>query len=561
MRTPMPHHKYRPYPHTPLADRTWPDRTIRQAPRWCSVDLRDGNQALAQPMSPQRKMALYERLLRIGFKEIEVGFPSASRDEFVFIRRLIEEDRVPADVTLQVLVPAREAHIRSAMESLRGARRVIVHLYNSTSTLQRRVVFGKSRGEIIDLALNGVDWVRQHRQRIPQTEVIFQYSPESFTGTEPDFAADICQAVLDRWRPEAGQPMILNLPATVEMSTPNQFADRIEWMRRRFPDRERTLLSVHAHNDRGCAVAATELALMAGADRVEGTLFGNGERTGNVDLVTLALNLFTQGVNPVLDLSDVPALVTLYESCTGMTVPPRHPYAGELVHTAFSGSHQDAVRKGLRVHAEGKRSLWEVPYLPLDPGDIGRHYEPVIRINSQSGKGGALFILEGLGYRPPAAIAGDIGRAVQTAAEKEGDELGADAVEKLFQSLFVNVREPLGLGSFHLDSSSNGRQGCHIDARVMAGGRTVRVAGEGTGPVEAFVNGLESVFSLNVFLDDYHQHALGEGRDAEAVSWVRIQLADRESRHGVGRARDTARSALLAVLTAVNRALPEWTPG
>ncbi len=550
----MPHHKYSPYPVFPFPDRTWPDQLIDRAPIWCSVDLRDGNQALVQPMDPVRKMHLYERLLRIGFKEIEVGFPSASKDEFFFIRRLIEGGRVPDDVTLQVLVPAREAHIETAMQALKGARRAIVHLYNSTSTLQRRLVFRKSRREIINLALAGVGWIQKHRQRIPETEIHFQYSPESFTGTEPEFAADISQAVLDHWQPEVGQPMILNLPATVEMSTPNQYADRIEWMRRRFSDVGRVLLSVHAHNDRGCAVAATELALMAGADRVEGTLFGNGERTGNVDIVTLAMNLFTQGLDPGLNFTDMPGLVDGYESCTYMTVPPRHPYAGALVFSAFSGSHQDAVRKGLQARTEKKQSTWQVPYLPLDPEDIGRFYEPVIRINSQSGKAGTLFLLEQMGYQPPGGIAMEIGPMVLVATEKSGGELQAKEIETVFQTVFVNVCVPYALGSFQLYSTtSTDAEGCRISARVDDDDRKMVVDGEGTGPVGAFVNGLEAAFSLKLFLDDYHQHALGEGRDAEAVSYVRIKIDGNKAYYGVGRARDTTRSALQAVLAAINR--------
>ncbi|MCC6764232.1 MAG: 2-isopropylmalate synthase, partial [Deltaproteobacteria bacterium] len=391
---PMPVDKYRPFTPVDIPDRTWPNRTITRAPLWCSVDLRDGNQALVEPMGPERKRRMFEALVAMGFKEIEVGFPSASQPDFDFVRWLIEADAIPEDVTIQVLTQAREPLIRRTFESIRGARRAIVHLYNSTSTLQRRVVFGLDRAGIVDVAAEGTRVARELAATMPATDVRFEYSPESFTGTELDFAIEICERVMDLWQPTPERPIILNLPATVEMSTPNVYADMIEWFGRRVTRRDAIVLSVHPHNDRGCAVAAAELAVMAGADRVEGTLFGNGERTGNVDVVTLAMNLVSQGVDPRLDVSDIDALVAVAEHCNRLPVHPRHPYAGTLVYTAFSGSHQDAINKGLAAQRASGSGIWEVPYLPIDPADVGRSYEAVIRVNSQSGKGGVAYLLE-----------------------------------------------------------------------------------------------------------------------------------------------------------------------
>jgi 2-isopropylmalate synthase len=384
----MPAHRYRAFPPVTLPDRRWPERTIARPPTWCSVDLRDGNQALVEPMGPERKLRMFEQLVAMGFREIEVGFPSASETELAFLRKIIDEDRVPEEVTLQVLTQARDELIDRTMASIRGARRAIVHAYNSTSTLQRRVVFGQDRAGIVDIAVRGVERVAEAAARLCDTEVVLEYSPESFTGTELDFALEICEAVISLWQPTRERPLILNLPATVELATPNVYADQVEWFARGLGEREGVVLSVHPHNDRGTAVAAAELALMAGAQRVEGSLFGNGERTGNVDIVTLALNLMTQGVDPGLDLHDIDSVVRTAEHCTRLPVHPRHPYAGELVHTAFSGSHQDAIRKGLAALEATGSEAWEVPYLPIDPADIGRSYEAVIRINSQSGKGG-----------------------------------------------------------------------------------------------------------------------------------------------------------------------------
>ncbi len=433
--------KYRPFPTISNPERRWPDRTLRHPPIWCSVDLRDGNQALVEPMGFERKLRMFETLCAIGFREIEVGFPSASNTDFAFVRRIIEEDRIPEDVTIQVLTPARTELIARSFDALRGARRAIVHLYNSTSTLQRRVVFGEDRAGIVALAVRGARAVRELREAHPETDVVYQYSPESFTGTELDFAVEICEAVLDVWEPDAGSPAILNLPATVEMATPNVYADQIEVFGRSIRGRDRFVLSVHPHNDRGCAVAAAELAQMAGAERVEGTLFGNGERTGNVDLVTLAMNLFTQGIDPRLDLSHIDALVELAEFCNRLPVHSRHPYAGKLVFTAFSGSHQDAIKKGLEARRRSGDPYWEVPYLPMDPGDVGRSYEAVIRINSQSGKGGVAYLLErDHGISLPRELQIEFSRVVQQLTDEREAELTSLELAGLFEAWWN--REP-----------------------------------------------------------------------------------------------------------------------
>ncbi len=429
----MPVHKYRPFPPVGLPDRRWPSAVLRRAPRWCSVDLRDGNQALLDPMGPDRKRALFEKLVEVGFQEIEVGFPSASGPERDFVRALIEEDRIPAGVTVQVLTQSREPLIRRTFESLRGARRAVVHLYNSTSELQRRVVFGKDRAGIVEIALEGTRLARALADAMPETEIGFEYTPESFTGTELDFAVEICAAVLDAWGATPERPVILNLPATVEMSTPNVYADQVEWFLRHLPGRDRCLLSVHPHNDRGTAVAAAELALLAGADRVEGTLFGNGERTGNVDLVTLAMNLFSQGIDPELDLGDLDGLVAAAEEATRLPVHPRHPYAGRLVYSAFSGSHQDAIKKGFAALRRGDGARWEVPYLPIDPADVGRTYQAVIRVNSQSGKGGVAWVLEEHGgIRLPREELQAFSAVVQRRTEERGGELTPGEILELY---------------------------------------------------------------------------------------------------------------------------------
>src|SRR5262247_1257382 len=446
----MPFHLYRPFTPIPLPDRTWPSRVITRAPRWCSVDLRDGNQALIDPMDPERKRTMFDLLVRCGFKEIEVGFPAASQPDFDFVRQLVEEDRIPDDVIIQVLTQARPELIERTFESLRGAPRAVVHLYNSTSTLQRRVVFGLDRAGIVGIAVRAARRCRELARTLPGPDVGFQYSPESFTGTELDFAVEICEAVMDVWEPSAARPVILNLPATVEMATPNVYADQIEWFLRTIRDRQSVVLSLHPHNDRGTAVAAAELAVMAGADRVEGTLFGNGERTGNVDIMTLALNLFSQGIDPGLVITDIDEIVRTVEHCNQLPVHQRHPYAGELVYTAFSGSHQDAIKKGFEALAKRNDTLWEVPYLPIDPKDLGRNYEAVIRVNSQSGKGGVAYVMKTEhSLDLPRRLQIEFSGVVQQHTDTAGGEVAPEALWEFFRTEYLDRTTPLRLNSVH----------------------------------------------------------------------------------------------------------------
>jgi 2-isopropylmalate synthase len=549
-----PAEKYRAFPGVALDDRRWPGRAIEQPPIWCSVDLRDGNQALVEPMDAERKLVLFERLCAMGFKEIEVGFPSASQTEFDFVQMLIEQGRIPEDVTIQVLTQSREPLIRRTVEALRGARRAICHLYNSTSALQRRVVFGLPREGIVDIAVSGARLARELCDRLPDTEVVFQYSPESFTGTELDFAVEICERVMDVWEPTPDAPVILNLPATVEMSTPNVFADQIEWFGRHIRDRDRIVLSVHPHNDRGTAVAAAELAQMAGAERVEGTLFGNGERTGNVDVVTLALNLWSQGVDPGLDVEDLDALVEVIERCTRLSVHELHPYAGELVYTAFSGSHQDAIKKGFDARSVEDEPHWEVPYLPIDPEDVGRSYEAVIRVNSQSGKGGVAYLLErDRGLRLPRALQVEFARLVQAVTDATGAELSSDAIFELFASEYLVEETPLSLvGHRGMGSAASG-EAHEFEFAMVWGGAAQTVSGKGSGPIEAFVRALHTGPGMAVAVIDYEEHALGRGADAEAVAYVRVATPNGEVAHGVGRDANVAMASLRAVVSAINR--------
>nr|WP_320131117.1 2-isopropylmalate synthase [uncultured Holophaga sp.] len=546
----MQAHRYAPLPPIQLADRQWPSRVLSTAPAWCSVDLRDGNQALVEPMGWDRKLRLFETLVARGFREIEVGFPAASQTDFDFIRRLIEEDRIPEGVTLQVLTQAREELIQRTVDALQGARRVIIHLYNSTSTLQRRVVFDQEEDEILALAVRGTRWVKEAARKLMGTELRFEYSPESFSGTELDFAARISQAVIETWDPRRPGEMILNLPNTVEQATPNRYADQIEWMHRNLKGRERVVLSVHTHNDRGCAVAATELALLAGADRVEGTLFGNGERTGNADLVTLGLNLLMNGIDPGLDLGNLPELVEVFETCNRLPLGPRHPYAGELVFTAFSGSHQDAIKKGLAVLKAEGRSDWEVPYLPLDPAEVGRSYEAIIRINSQSGKGGLAYLLEaGHGFILPRSLAAEFSAQVQAQADRSGEEIAPDQVWHSFESTYLQP------GRYTLPAFETQRSGadCHLSATLEEAGHPLQVSGSGKGPLEAFVKGINQALDRDIHILDYHEHALGSGEEAEAVAYVHLRGKDGQTRHGVGRDTDIAAAGLRAILSALNR--------
>jgi 2-isopropylmalate synthase len=553
--TVMPVHKYRPFPPVDLPDRQWPSRVIDRAPIWCSVDLRDGNQALIEPMGPDRKRQMFDLLVRMGFKEIEVGFPSASQTDFDFVRMLIEEDLVPEDVTIQVLTQAREELIRRTFEGIRGARRAIVHLYNSTSTLQRRVVFGLDRAGITEIAVKGTRLVKACAAELPDTEVVFQYSPESFTGTELDYAVEICEAVMDVWEPTPERRMILNLPSTVEMATPNVFADQIEWFGRNIRDRDCFVLSVHPHNDRGTGVAAAELALMAGAERVEGTLLGNGERTGNVDVVTLALNMLTQGVDPGLVITDINEIVRTVEHCNQLPVHPRHPYAGDLVFTAFSGSHQDAIKKGLAAQAKSNSGLWEVPYLPIDPGDLGRSYEAVIRINSQSGKGGIAYVLEqGHGLRLPRRLQIEFSQVIQRIADETGKELQPGDIWKSFEQEYLAEDAPLAFVEHRTVPDAHASELRRLTAVIRENGTERTIEGRGNGPIDAFVDALRTGLGDAIRIVDYGEHAVGQGANATAAAYVEIQTADGTSLFGVGLHPNIVTASLKAVTSAVNRA-------
>jgi 2-isopropylmalate synthase len=543
--------KYPPAPVVHPSDRVWPSRTLSHAPIWCSVDLRDGNQALAEPMGMDRKLRFFQALVGVGFKEIEVGFPAASQTEFDFVRGLIEGGHIPDDVTIQVLTQAREHLISRTFEALAGVRRAIVHVYNSTSTLQRRVVFGLERAAVKDIAIKGVRQVRELAARMQGSEIVLEYSAESFSGTEMDFAVEVCDAVSAEWQPTPERKMIINLPATVEMSTANVYADQIEWMHRHLARRDSIIISVHTHNDRGCAVAAAELAMLAGADRVEGTLFGNGERTGNADVVNLAMNMYSQGIDPGLNLSDIPSLVEVFESCNQMPVPARHPYAGALVFTAFSGSHQDAIRKGLT--ALDKNGRWEVPYLPINPADIGRKYEPLIRINSQSGKGGIAYVLEeGRGYRIPKGMSMAFSQVVQKMADDSGKEQAVDTIVAAFE------REYLSPGRFRvLDFSAQhpAQGGCVVIAHLMDGLRPIQIEGQGTGPIDAFVHGLAQAMGVGIHVVEYSEHALGDGADAEAIAYVGLRGQQGRVEYAAGRDRDIVKASLTAACKATEKVM------
>jgi 2-isopropylmalate synthase len=549
-----PKEKYRAYPPVSLPDRTWPEKQITAPPIWCSVDLRDGNQSLIEPMGHERKLRMWNALVKMGFKEIEIGFPSASQTDFDFCRFLIDNKKIPDGVTVQVLVQCREDLITRTFEGIRGAKSVIVHFYNSTSELQRRVVFNKDKAGITGIAANAARLIKKLTQESGMEEAIrFQYSPESFTGTELDYAVEICEAVMDEIRPTPQKPLILNLPATVEMSTPNIHADQIEWFCRKIKNRASVIISLHPHNDRGSAVAATELALMAGADRVEGTLFGNGERTGNVCLVTLAMNLYTQGVDPGLDISNINDLIRMAEYCTQLPVHPRHPYAGELVFTAFSGSHQDAINKGFKAMKASNKPLWEVPYLPIDPMDLGRSYEAVVRINSQSGKGGIAYILETEhGIELPRRLQIEFSRAVQAIADGEGVELSA---ERLWQSFESEYLDGNGRFSFieHTAASDHGDQ--NLTARISDDGRHKTIRGHGNGPVDGFVEAMRKESGLAFDVADYREHAMGHGANAAAIAYVELRLADGSTLFGVGIDKNIVVASLKAVVSGVNRAL------
>ena len=557
----MGHEKYRPYAGPDLPDRTWPGMRIETAPVWCSVDLRDGNQALIEPMDGARKMRMFKLLVDMGFKEIEVGFPSASETDYNFLRELIEGGHVPDDVTIQVLTQAREHLIDRTIESLDGAPNAILHLYNSTSTLQRRVVFKADRDGVKQIAVDGAKMVADRIAKCGADNLRLQYSPESFTGTELDYALEVCEAVMDVWQPTAANPTIINLPATVEMSTPNIYADQIEWMHRNFSKREAVILSLHPHNDRGCAVAATELGLMAGADRVEGTLFGNGERTGNVDIVTLGLNMFTQGVDPTLTFSDINELVEAAEFCNQLPVHERHPYAGKLVHTAFSGSHQDAIRKGMDAIRDANSNVWEVPYLPIDPGDIGRTFEAIIRVNSQSGKAGSAYLLEADHHvRLPRGAEIEFSGIVQDEADKTGKEITSQRIWELAEEHFIRQTGRFELLSFDVSKATADGSTERVVAKIRHDGPDgkgeVDVSATGNGPISAFVEAMRSAFDLEFRLADFGQNTRSATSKAEAAAYVElVKEIDGKavSVYGVGIDTSITMAPIRAVVSALNK--------
>ena len=549
---PIPSTKYRAFAPIMLSDRTWPNCVIKAPPTWCSVDLRDGNQALIEPMDAARKLRMFEMLLKIGFKEIEVGFPAASQTDFDFVREIIDGGLIPDDVTIQVLTQARPELIARTYEALRGARRVLVHVYNSTSEVQRRVVFRADRAGIIDIAKRGANEVREHALRHRDTEWAFEYSPESFTGTELDFAVEICDAVTEIWEPTPRSKAILNLPSTVEMATPNVYADQIEWFSRHVARRDAVILSLHPHNDRGTAVAAAELALMAGAERVEGTLFGNGERTGNVDIVTLALNLYSQGIDPNLDFSNINEAARCAEACNQLPIHPRHPYVGDLVFTAFSGSHQDAIKKGLGARADG--DLWDVPYLPIDPSDLGRSYDSIIRVNSQSGKGGVAYLLERDHQLVlPRRLQIEFSQVVQAAADITGKELTSQELWDLFQREYLAPRSPYVYRSHQLAASTDGADTERLTLQIENQGRPQTWLGQGSGPIDAMVNAIGLPFDVL----SYEEHSRGKGSGANAVSYIEITTRSRRTLFGAGMHPNIVTASLLAIMSAVNRAIAQ----
>jgi 2-isopropylmalate synthase len=543
----MPHWKYRPYPTVDLPDRTWPDNVVAHAPIWCSTDLRDGNQALVKPMDAVRKQRMFDLLVRLGVKEIEAGFPSASKTDFDFIRKLIDEELIPPDTTIAVLTQARPELIERTFEAIEGAPQAIVHLYNSTSATQRRVVFRLDEDGIVELAVRATALCKE----LAGDEVRFEYSPESFHGTELDFALRICEAVMATWEPTPDDKMIVNLPTTVEAFPPNVYADRIEWFQRHVSARDSIILSVHPHNDRGTAVATAELGLMAGADRVEGTLFGNGERTGNVDLVTLALNLLTQGVDPQLDLSRLDEARAIVESCNELPVHPRHPWVGELVYTAFSGSHQDAIKKGMYAQQRSQSDVWDVPYLPIDPADLGRSYESIIRVNSQSGKGGVAYLMETEHHLElPRGLQIDFAQKVQALTDLRGDELSADELLEVFHEHYLAYTAPYSLERY--THSSGDRD--EIAAQVVVDGSPIEVTGAGNGPIDALVDAFERQFGIAVLIRDYHEHAMSAAANATAAAYIEADV-DGDLVWGVGLHPSIVTASLRAVVNAVNRGI------
>ncbi len=552
------HQKYTPFQQINLPDRKWPGRVIDKAPTWCSVDLRDGNQALVDPMNLREKLEYFKALCDMGFKEIEVGFPSASETEYEICRELIEGGHIPDDVTIQVLVQAREHLIRKTFDAIHGAKNVIIHFYNSTSTLQRKVVFKKDMQGIIQIAIDGARLIRELVNSYEgDTKIRIEYSPESFSGTEMDNAVDICAAVMRELGATPENPVILNLPNTVEMCTPNTYADQIEYFIRHLPGRENAIISIHPHNDRGTGVAAAELALLAGAERVEGTLFGNGERTGNLDIVNLGLNMHTQGVNPRLDFSDLPSLRKMYEGCTKMCVHERHPYAGELVFTAFSGSHQDAINKGVQHMKETGGTVWEIPYLPIDPADVGRQYEPIIRINSQSGKGGAAFIMQNtFGYNLPKEMHPDFGSMVKAECDRIGRELSSEELFGVFKSNYLDIPQKYKLvGHSLLEKSGKDSAEVHFHGTVECNGEEHHIHGVGNGPIDAFFQGIKQVGAQDYEFISYHEHAISSGSDSKAIAYIELKNSNGKKVFGVGIEHNINMASIQGVLCAINRSV------
>ena len=548
------YNKYNPYPPINIPNRQWPNKTISKAPTWCSVDLRDGNQALVEPMDASRKMKMFKQLIQMGFKEIEIGFPSASETDYNFVRELILNNHIPSDVTVQVLTQSRKVLIDKTIESLKGCHKAIIHLYNSTSTLQREIVFKETMDGVKKIATDGAKIIVDQLSKLNNSDIRLQYSPESFTGTELTYALEVCEAVLDVWNATEDKPVIINLPATVEMSTPNIHADQIEWMGNSFSNRNSVILSLHPHNDRGTAIAATELALMAGADRVEGTLFGNGERTGNVDLVTLGLNLFTQGINPNLDFSQINDLIETAEFCNRLPVHERHPYAGSLVHTAFSGSHQDAIRKGMDAIEKANSDKWSVPYLPIDPADIGRDYEAIIRVNSQSGKGGTAWILENdHQIRLPKGAEVELSSKIQKIADTTGNEITSDIIWKTFSENFI-IDGPFTLIDFNVEGANRESNLEIINTKIKYKNKIFEFSSQGNGPISAFVNGIRENFDLQFTLEDFGQNTRSATSKAEAAAYVELKIENgQKSIFGCGINTSITLAPILAVISALNK--------
>ena len=554
----MSYTNYKKFKPVKLNDRTWPSNNIDEAPMWCSVDLRDGNQSLPIPMNVEKKTKMFYLLKEMGFKEIEVGFPSASKAEFDFTRKLIEEKMLDDDMTIQVLTQAREELIEKTFQAIDGCKRAIVHVYNSTSTLQRKVVFKKDKKAIIDIAVKGVKLVKEFAEKSNVEEIVLEYSPESFTGTELDYALEICEAVIEAWKPTKKNKIIINLPATVEMSMPNIYADQIEWFCRNISCRDCVIVSVHTHNDRGTGVAATELAMLAGADRVEGTLFGNGERTGNLDILTVAMNLYSQGIDPRLNVNNINHIINVYEECTMLKVHERHPYAGELVYTAFSGSHQDAIKKGLDEYNKRDNEYWEVPYLPINPLDIGREYEAIIRINSQSGKGGIAYILESeYGYKLPKKMHPEVGKLIQNITDKTGKELNPKEIYNIFEQEYFGQEEVLSLNRFESiieDKDTNSKDvKVTVTAEVTFKNKTKQIKGIGNGPIAAFVNGIRELDIEPFKLVEYEEHSMNKGADANAVAYIGLINENDKMKFGIGKDSNINLASIRALISAINR--------